>query len=92
VRAGDVVLPSGLNDGTAIAVTPAELRPNQFGRIIGRAWESSEDEAVKPVNVAVGTTSVLQNLQLEAMNSTLCREIEELKRDVAALNKKPTTA
>jgi hypothetical protein len=92
VQAGDVVVPSGLNDGTAMAVSPAQLRFDQIAGIIGRAWESSDDEEVKLINVAVGTTSGFQSIQQDEVVSALRSEIEELKRDLAALKKRPEPA
>ncbi|MEM8712621.1 MAG: hypothetical protein AAGG01_16850, partial [Planctomycetota bacterium] len=38
VRAGDLVLPSGRGDGTAVAVAPSDLAPARLGDVIGRAW------------------------------------------------------
>lgn len=65
VLAGDVLVPSGRNDGTAIALrTEGAIRDRRFD-IIGTAWESSETEGVKPVRTAIGmVSSVLALLQL----------------------------
>jgi hypothetical protein len=41
VRAGDLIIPSGQNDGTAIAVAPTALKVSQIGDVIGRAWASA---------------------------------------------------
>ncbi len=56
VRAGDLILPSGLNDGTAIAVSPTDLKVAQIGDVIGRAWASARPEngEVHRVLCAVG--------------------------------------
>jgi hypothetical protein len=54
VQEGDYVLPSGKNDGLAIAVHPDELPSSAFGEIIGVAWESNSEVGMHVVNVAVG--------------------------------------
>jgi hypothetical protein len=54
VRAGDFILASGENDGTGIAVPPEAIRTEHLTRLVGRAWETSEQPAVKMVNCAVG--------------------------------------
>lgn len=55
VNLGDYILPSGGNNGLAIAVRPNEISPSDYQRIIGVAW--SEGDGTKGFNfikVAVG--------------------------------------
>ena len=54
VRAGDYVLPSGLDDGVGVARAPAQLTAAELGQVVGRAWQSSEAAGVKLVTVLVG--------------------------------------
>jgi hypothetical protein len=54
VKAGDCIIPSGMNDGIGIAVSPEELRPAQVIHMVGRAWESSQEKGIKLINTAVG--------------------------------------
>ncbi len=54
VRSGDFLLPSGRHDGTAVAVGPRDLRAEQLARVLGRAWESSDEPGAKTVNAAIG--------------------------------------
>lgn len=54
VAAGDLLLPSGLNDGTAIALSPDAISIDQLDQIIGQAWESNADLGVKQVRTLVG--------------------------------------
>jgi hypothetical protein len=54
VSSGDFVVPSGLEDGTAVAVAPADLTLDQISRVIGQAWQGDADEGVKQVRVLVG--------------------------------------
>ena len=54
VRTGDYIVPSGLNDGTGLAIAPSQMRLADFGKIVSRAWESSDEEGVKLVKAVVG--------------------------------------
>jgi len=54
VNAGDFLLASGNNDGTAVAVARRNLTPAMIGSILGSAWESSSDAGVKTINAAIG--------------------------------------
>ncbi len=53
-RAGDYILPSGKNDGTGRAVSPAEMTPEDFTKIVGTAWSDSKNDVYDMINVAVG--------------------------------------
>jgi hypothetical protein len=82
VQAGDFIIPSGLNDGTGIAVAPQDITPIQCSQIVGRAWESSDEVEVKRVNAAVGldnSSAVATSLMSEM--ETLKAELQELKRE-----------
>lgn len=54
VTAGDLLVPSGLHDGTAVAIHPASIEPDQLTQVLGIAWETSDDAREKPVTAAVG--------------------------------------
>ncbi|MFC1751878.1 hypothetical protein ACFL96_00580 [Thermoproteota archaeon] len=57
VSAGDYLIPSNYNDGTAIAVSPEELKALDYvkvSQIVGRAWQSSEFIGVKLIKTIVG--------------------------------------
>ncbi|MEH6537404.1 MAG: hypothetical protein V7719_13480 [Psychroserpens sp.] len=55
---GDYILPSGLNDGTGIAISPKEIKTNQLANIVGVAWSSSYSEGViSTINMAIGLNS-----------------------------------
>ncbi len=55
VLSGDYILPSGKNDGTGIAVSPEDIKADQFKHIVGVAWSSSYvDSGVTLVNMAIG--------------------------------------
>lgn len=54
VAAGDYLVPSGNDDGAAIARKPADVRPADLDRIVGVAWESSDRPGPKKVIAEVG--------------------------------------
>jgi hypothetical protein len=51
---GDYIIPSGRNDGTARAVSPADLTTEQLPQVVGRAWADVWISRLKYVRVAVG--------------------------------------
>ncbi|GAB5555652.1 MAG: hypothetical protein Sapg2KO_52430 [Saprospiraceae bacterium] len=60
VHSGDYILPSGNNDGFAIAVKSTDMQTGDFQNIIGVAWEDSKAAKVGLshfVKVAVGINS-----------------------------------
>jgi len=63
---GDYIIPSGREDGTAIAVAPAKLQLEHVGRILGRAWSQSDNDIYSLVNVAIGLNSNEVKIILEA--------------------------
>ena len=55
VLSGDYILPSGLNDGTGIAVSPSKIKAEQYREIVGVAWsEIYVDGGISLVNMAIG--------------------------------------
>jgi hypothetical protein len=64
VREGDYLVASGLNDGTALAVSPEDITLDQVDQLVGRAWESSESAGTKRINTVVGLdrTEVLSDI------------------------------
>lgn len=49
---GDWIVASGQEDGTAMAIDPALITLRH--RIIGKAWESSNDRGTKRMNTVIG--------------------------------------
>jgi len=64
VEAGDYLLPSGQNDGTAIAVHPDQLALDQVGQVIGQAMEGTRSDSQVEVRALVGLpqAAVLESL------------------------------
>ncbi|WP_373551751.1 hypothetical protein [Haliscomenobacter sp.] len=54
VKIGDYILPSGNNDGCGVAISPAKMLPGDYDKIVGVAWENSENGLANYINVAVG--------------------------------------
>ncbi|MBN2542094.1 hypothetical protein JXI42_04445 [bacterium] len=89
VQAGDFILPSGDNDGVGIAVSPENLRLEQITEIAGQAWESSGEEGIRLVNVAVNLPGnyriafrklVDENMRLNSRIERLEAELQSLVR------------
>ncbi len=58
VISGDYILPSGLNDGHGIAVSPDKITPAQYKNIVGVAWSGSlNTHSVSLINMAIGLNS-----------------------------------
>jgi hypothetical protein len=83
VAAGDYIIASGNNDGCGIAVPRDELTPGQAASVVGRAWESSDQEQCRPILVAVGMGAA-GNAIAEAL-SEQAELIELLQAQVASL-------
>lgn len=55
VKTGDYILPSGENDGMAIAVSPKNMKVRDYRRIVGVAWSDAHpDRYINYINTAVG--------------------------------------
>ncbi len=71
VRAGDWIVPSGLEDGTGSAIPSSQITLKHM--IVGRAWESNNDPGIKRVNTVVGLDhsaakdEIIRNMQAEIL-------------------------
>jgi hypothetical protein len=82
VREGDYIIPSGREDGTGIAVSPEMMTAEEYCRVVGRAWSSSDSEFVKYINVAIG----LNPGDVAALVRKQQAELDALKAQVAEMN------
>lgn len=57
VRAGDYIIPSGFNDGTAIAVAPEYLTVDHLDQVLGRAWSDSDNSIISIITVSIGVNT-----------------------------------
>ena len=72
VSKGDYILPSGNEDGFAMAVHPDDMQAKDFARIIGIAWEESDGKkAFAYINTAVGINANDTAEMLEEMQSLM---------------------
>ena len=75
VSVGDYILPSGNNDGFAIAVHPDDMKPGDYAHIIGVSWGNGlPNVPYNLVNVAVGINA-----------NDLSREVVALEKKVEAI-------
>ena len=88
VKSGDLIVPSGLNDGIGIAVAPETITSAQFAQVVGQAWESALDANVKSVRVAVGLIRNDPTVQRIVENSAVqAEQLSSLEARVAALER-----
>lgn len=88
VREGDLLVPSGLDDGSARAVPPHALAAGQVGRVLGTAWESSPEAGARLVLAAVGidqaraAAAALEaaHVRLAGVEARLARQEDALAR------------
>jgi hypothetical protein len=89
VKAGDWIVASGHEDGTAIAISPLHITLDH--QIVGRAWETNENNAVKKIMTAIGLDhseakdSIIEKMgdkliAQQASIDNLQTQIDELKR------------
>ncbi len=57
IEEGDYIIPSGLGDGTGVAVAPELMTAEEYCKVVGRAWSASDNDAVKLINMAIGLNS-----------------------------------
>lgn len=89
VRPGDFILPSGRNDGTGIAVSPDNIEPGQYSKIVGVAWSETVSDRAGFVNTAVGINANIP-ARLGALNEEKIKkqeaEINDLKTQIGKMN------
>lgn len=88
VKTGDFIIPSGLEDGTGVAISPLVMTADEYAKVVGRAWGESDVPSVKLVNVAVGLNPGDVAALAKQQQAELCAirtQIDELRRQVAAL-------
>ncbi len=79
VRSGDILIASEDMDGTAIAVPIHEITSHQLTRIVGRAWESTENRTISLIHTLVGMP--LQSHVLATKWARLRQMMASLKED-----------
>jgi hypothetical protein len=90
VKEGDYIIPSGLEDGTGLAVSPEFMTADEFSRVVGRAWSNSENPALNVINIVIGVNSgdVASIVKRqESQNNELRSQVEDLSQRMAQLEK-----
>ncbi|OGU57884.1 MAG: hypothetical protein A2V66_17600 [Ignavibacteria bacterium RBG_13_36_8] len=97
VNEGDYIIPSGLEDGCGIAVSPDMMTIEEYQKVVGRAWGSSNNSDIKYVNTAIGFDNreivrmlkLYQKRQNELKEVLVLREqnIEKAKEELGLLIK-----
>lgn len=89
VNVGDYILPDDKENGSGIAVSPDQMKPEQYAKIVGIAWSASDSMYYGYVNVAVGINSndvshlVIKQQQIIDQQQA---QIEELRQQVSSMD------
>ncbi len=93
VHAGDYIIPSGREDGTAVAISPGKLQLEHLDRTLGRAWSDSTNDIFSLINVAIGLNGnepkiilTRQQQRIDAQDKQLSALVAENARLLAQLN------
>ncbi len=85
VNAGDFIIPSGLADGTAVAVSPENLQLAHLGQTIGRAWSESDNDVYSLITVVIGLKGDEAGIILTRQRDRMDRQARE-QRVLSAKN------
>jgi hypothetical protein len=89
VQPGDFILPGGNNNGAGMAVSPDDIQPGQYSKIVGVAWSGSESSLYGYVNVVVGMNAGYMaqlNEKQEKKIKEQEAEINDLKKQLNMMN------
>jgi len=92
VNLGDYILPSGNNNGLGIAISPANMKPQDYKKIVGVAWSTGTNPDLNTIRVAVGlnTNSLAavieqQNQEIQALKQAMAKSDERFDQMNSAL-------
>lgn len=77
-EAGDLVVASGANDGTARAVAPNQYRPAEHGPLVGTAWSAKASNEPGTITTVVGL----------GKSGVLAKQLHEQQSEIASLRKR----
>lgn len=89
VNPGDYIIASGNNDGSGVAISPNDIQPFQYQKIVGMAWPNVKDVPFGYVNIAVGLNSTdVSRLSMKQESRILALEVEvnTLKDQITRMN------
>lgn len=88
VNSGDYIIPSGLDDGTGIAVSPELMTIEDYAKVVAKAWSTSPNPDLGVVTAVVGLTqgdiAMFVKKQTNELQATKM-ELNILKKDFAAM-------
>ena len=89
VALGDYILPDGLNMGIGVAVKPANMKAEDYKRIVGVAWSTSQEgKSLSEINVAVGLNGLAISQEVDKQNAIIAQqnnEMSAMKEELSAL-------
>lgn len=91
VALGDYLIPSGNNDGFAIAIAPDKLPITDHRHIIGVAWEAAKDAPLNVIKAAVGIHRNSFSPAVEQFAAELQETNQKVDQIIAFLEGKTTT-
>mgnify|MGYP006265385409 CR=1 FL=1 len=81
VKAGDFIIPSGLNDGVGLAVSKKEITIDQINKIVGVAWSDKLENGIGKVNLSIGVGKE----ELSSMFNMLNNRFNDLESRILAI-------
>ncbi|MEN8121222.1 MAG: hypothetical protein ABFS35_12780 [Bacteroidota bacterium] len=84
VKVGDYIIPSGLHDGSGIAISPEFITAEQYTHIVGIAWTESQNYSISFVNMSIG----LNNNDVAKLVIKQQNKIANLEKSFASLEKR----
>lgn len=90
VTAGDYIVASGHDDGTGVAVPQERMTPEDYRLAVGRAWESSAEQAVKLIRTAVGLGANDAYAYMRKQDQHIARLERQLSSKMAQLDRLAT--
>jgi hypothetical protein len=78
VKEGDLLIPSGKNNGIAIAISPILISSRMINSVIGRSLETHDASQLKQVNTLIGSNSI--GIVLDTQINDLKHRIQVLKK------------
>jgi len=85
VKSGDYIIPSGKNDGIAMAISPEDLKLEHLTKIIGRSWTTVTGNQISLINIVVGVKTNEWVEVFKSMNgeiNTNASNINNLKAEI----------
>jgi len=80
VNLGDYILPSGGNNGLGVALSPANMKAEDYKKIVGVAWSVGNSADLNVIKVAVG-------LNTNSLASVIEKQAQEIRSLQLAINK-----